>query len=60
MQVRIYKAQGMLRHGLGIGQVAAATGFADQSHLSRVFKRILGYTPGQFSNCVQYAKPSQR
>jgi len=60
MQVRIHKAQGMLRHGLGIGQVAAATGFADQSHLSRVFKRILGYTPGQFSNCVQYAKPSQR
>jgi AraC family transcriptional regulator len=28
--------------------VACATGFADQSHLTRVFKRDTGVTPGQF------------
>jgi AraC family transcriptional regulator len=28
--------------------VAGATGFADQAHLTRVFKRDIGVTPGQF------------
>ena len=29
-----------------LAQVAAATGFADQAHLTRVFKRIHGAPPG--------------
>lgn len=29
-----------------IAQVAAAAGFADQSHLSRHFKRLVGVPPG--------------
>lgn len=31
-----------------ISQAALETGFFDQSHLSRNFKRIVGITPGQY------------
>jgi len=53
MQLRAHKAKDLLGRGLAIADVAAQAGFADQSHLSRIFKRLLGYTPGQFSNSVQ-------
>ncbi len=55
MQLRVRKVQEMLRRGDSIVDAACQTGFADQSHLNRVFKRLLGYTPGQFSNSVQDA-----
>lgn len=53
-QVRIQKAKELLSLGKPIADVAAATGFADQSHLTRAFKRLWGFTPGQYSNNVQY------
>lgn len=53
MQLRARKAWELLRLGLPIADVAAQTGFADQSHLTKTFKRILGYTPGQLRNSVQ-------
>jgi len=53
MQARARKAQHLLCRGLDIADAAAQTGFADQSHLTKTFKRLLGYTPGQFRNCVQ-------
>jgi AraC family transcriptional regulator len=31
-----------------LGVIASAMGFADQSHFTRVFKRIVGTTPGEF------------
>jgi AraC family transcriptional regulator len=31
-----------------VGHTAAATGFADQSHFTKVFRRIVGVTPVQF------------
>ena len=31
-----------------IAEIACATGFADQSHLSRVFTRVVGLTPGRY------------
>lgn len=48
MQVRIEHAKQQLQAGAPIAGVAAATGFSDQSHLTRRFKRIVGVTPGQF------------
>jgi AraC family transcriptional regulator len=43
---RVERAQFMLRNqALSIAQIAAATGFAHQSHLARHMHRILGYTP---------------
>jgi AraC-like DNA-binding protein len=45
---RIRAARRMLEAGEPIAQVAAATGFADQSHLHRHFTRSLGMTPGDY------------
>ena len=48
IQVRIGEARRLLRQGLDIASVAAAVGFADQSHLTRHFKAILGVTPARY------------
>lgn len=53
MQFRAIKARKMLAEGIAIADAACLSGFTDQSHLNRIFKRLLGYTPGQFSNSVQ-------
>lgn len=47
-QLRIDHARRLLRRKVPIAQVAAQIGFADQSHLTRQFKQLLGVTPGQF------------
>jgi AraC-like DNA-binding protein len=47
-QVRVRRAQSLLRSGRPIGEVAAAAGFYDQAHLTRHFKRIVGLTPGRY------------
>ena len=47
-QVRVCRAKALLRQGRPIAQTAALTGFADQSHLNRHFRRMTGITPGQF------------
>lgn len=47
-QVRIREAKKLLLAGRPIAEVAVETGFADQSHLTRRFKRIVGVTPGQY------------
>jgi len=46
MRARIARAQTLLTGSrLSIAEAAAATGFADQSHLTRAFRRHLGTTP---------------
>ena len=50
IQVRVNSARALLAAGSGersLAEVADAVGFADQSHLTRHFKRLLGVTPGQ-------------
>lgn len=47
-QIRIEAGRRLLSIGHSIASVAALTGFADQSHFTRNFKRILGVTPGQY------------
>ena len=50
IQVRVNMARSLLSAGADAGSladVAAAVGFADQSHLTRHFKRVLGLTPKQ-------------
>lgn len=49
IQLRVSRAQALLREGWPIPQVATQTGFADQSHLNRHFKRLSVVTPGQYS-----------
>lgn len=50
IQVRIEEARRRLRQGLDIADVATSVGFADQSHLTRHFKAILGVTPARYRN----------
>jgi AraC-like DNA-binding protein len=45
---RIRAARRLLEAGESIGAAAALTGFCDQSHLHRHFRRSLGMTPGQY------------
>lgn len=45
---RVRRARRMLEKGHTIAETAAATGFADQSHLHRHFQRSLGLTPGAY------------
>ena len=48
VQHRVERAKSLLRSGLPIVQVAADTGFVDQSHFTRAFKHLVGATPGQY------------
>lgn len=43
---RVARARALLRGGLPLAQAAAAVGFADQAHLTRVFKQVYGSPPG--------------
>ncbi len=47
-QLRIMHAKQMLRMGLPGIEVAMAVGFADQSHFTKHFKRIVGVPPGLY------------
>jgi AraC-like DNA-binding protein len=52
IQFRIKKAQEFLAKGHSIAGVALDTGFVDQSHFTRSFKRVTGITPGVYiSQC---------
>ena len=51
VHVRVERARVLLKQGWSPATVATTMGFADQSHFTRHFKRILQVTPSQ------YAKP---
>jgi AraC-like DNA-binding protein len=42
------RAAGLLRRGLSVTETAAALGFADQSHFTRLFRRSYGVPPGRW------------
>ncbi len=50
---RIQAAREKLRRNEPVASVALATGFADQAHLTRVFKARVGVTPGAYRTAVQ-------
>lgn len=52
-QYRVTRAKTLLEAGLRPAEVAARVGFADQAHLTRWFRRVVGVTPGAFRNSVQ-------
>ena len=50
LAIRVEKARKLLSKGVPIVEVAARSGFYDQSHFNRHFKRIVGITPGAYLN----------
>jgi len=59
-QVRIQQARRLIRLGLPLTHVVHATGFSDQSHLTRYFKRIVGVTPGTYARAGRDLRRSER
>lgn len=51
-QHRVKQARRLILEGVPIAEAAIASGFADQSHLTRAYSRQFGLTPGR------YLKPS--
>lgn len=48
IQARLDEARSLLRQGAGIADAAYAVGFADQAHLTRHFRAVLGVTPARY------------
>lgn len=57
LQNRIRKAQRLLEKSSTIAEVALATGFCDQSHFIRHFKKIVGLTPTDYRRACKTALP---
>ena len=52
IQARLKMARNLLRQGHSISDTAQETGFHDQSHFHRHFKKAMGFTPGQYVKMV--------
>ncbi|MPY59583.1 AraC family transcriptional regulator [Streptomyces spongiae] len=52
-QYRVTRARTLLEAGGRPAEVAAQVGFADQAHMTRWFRRVLGVTPAAYSRGVR-------
>jgi AraC-like DNA-binding protein len=52
-QHRVARARTLLERGHRPAEAAALTGFADQAHLTRWFRRVVGVTPGAYRTSVR-------
>jgi len=55
-QIRIDRARQFLRRGDSLAEAAFSTGFVDQSHFTRHFKKLVGVTPGHYRNAFRGTK----
>lgn len=53
LSMRVDLARDLLARGMGPSDVAAKTGFSDQSHLTRAFKQRIGSTPAAYRSMVR-------
>lgn len=53
VHIRVERARSLLQRGIAPAVVAATVGFADQSHLTRHFKRVMHVTPTQYARMVR-------
>ncbi|WP_090945018.1 AraC family transcriptional regulator [Nonomuraea jiangxiensis] len=56
-QLRLRTARALIAAGTPLAEVATATGFADQSHLTRWFTRYFGLTPGAYRQATTTPPP---
>ncbi|GAA3301746.1 helix-turn-helix transcriptional regulator [Streptomyces cinereospinus] len=56
---RVERARRLLLAGARPAETAAATGFYDQAHLTRHFRRLVGVTPGRYRDGVPPSESSR-
>lgn len=52
MQRRLDLARRLIRHGSSLADASAEAGFADQSHMHRIFVARHGFTPGAYARAL--------
>ncbi|WP_413372188.1 AraC family ligand binding domain-containing protein [Paenibacillus taichungensis] len=58
--IRINQAKRLLEHGQLPIEVAAQTGFSDQSHFTNFFKKLIGLTPKQYRRIFNHEVDSKQ
>lgn len=58
LQQRAERSRHLIRRGASLAEAAAASGFADQSHMTRIFARQFGFTPGAWRKATQAVAPA--
>ncbi|HEX2547024.1 MAG TPA: AraC family transcriptional regulator [Ramlibacter sp.] len=53
LQQRAERVRHLVGSGTSLAEAAAACGFADQSHMTRIFTRQFGFTPGAWKAALQ-------
>jgi AraC-like DNA-binding protein len=54
--VRLTRTKALIAEGMPLADVAYLAGFSDQSHFSRVFKSVHGFTPNEFALAARNRK----
>jgi AraC-like DNA-binding protein len=52
LRQRAERARALIRDGSSLAEAAASSGFSDQSHMTRIFVRQFGFTPGAWRRAV--------
>lgn len=58
-QVRLSRARDLIASGGELADIAADTGFADQAHMTREFRKTYGFTPGQLLRGIRQVRESR-
>lgn len=52
--VRLSRTKALIAEGMPLAEAAYLAGFSDQSHFSRVFKSVHGFTPAEFASVARH------
>ena len=51
---RVSRAKALLSSGLSVSEVAEKSGYNSPTYFNRIFKRLVGMTPSEYSKCVEF------